>query len=183
MTVNISWRWNFNDESSYFGVSIKSRAAGFFDNERYGENQPNECALEFYAAPDGQADELHRALLRRTDYSLAEIAEEFGVVVKRSMTILNVQKRFWKITKWNSICIPITHSQIFWSDLERYPKILFYKSRLKFYHIDNREWLWQSVIYQVNTFQKLLVAEEVFLLDYRLFAQWYLQSYANRFSC
>ena len=52
--------------------------------------------FEFYAALLTDKQMNYIELYYADDYSLAEIAEEF---VKRSMTILNVQKRFWKITK------------------------------------------------------------------------------------
>ena len=50
--------------------------------------------FEFYAALLTDKQMNYIELYYADDYSLAEIAEEFGGAVKRSMTILNVQKRF-----------------------------------------------------------------------------------------
>ncbi len=127
---------------------------------------------------DGQADELHRSSITPDDYSSCEIAEEFGVSrqavydnIKRTENFEDYEVKLHMYSDY----IVRSHPR------SAIRKILFYRSHTS--SIDDREWLWAvTVIYQ-GIPCKLLVAEEVFLLDYRLSRPMISQSYANRFSC
>ncbi len=56
------------------------------------------------------------------DYSLAEIAEEFGSYCQPFMTISNGQRRFWKTMRKSCTCTDyIVRSQIFDQIMEKYP--------------------------------------------------------------
>ena len=64
------------------------------------KNQSYECALEFYAALLTDKQMNYIELYYADDYSLAEIAEEFGVSRQAVYdTISSGQKRFWKIMR------------------------------------------------------------------------------------
>ena len=91
--------------------------------------------FEFYAALLTDKQMNYIELYYADDYSLAEIAEEFGV--SRQAVYDNI-KRTEKILedyemKLHMYSDYIVRSQIFDQILERYPEDTFYKSRLKFY--------------------------------------------------
>ena len=101
--------------------------------------------FEFYAAllTDKQINYIE--LYYADDYSLAEIAEEFGV--SRQAVYDNI-KRTEKILedyemKLHMYSDYIVRSQIFDQILERYPEDTFLQEQVEILSsIDNREWLW-----------------------------------------
>ncbi len=101
--------------------------------------------FEFYAALDGQADELHRAHYA-DDYSLRSWDRKEGFGLGRQAVYDNI-KRTEKILEdyeWgNSICIPVTlYAADFDGISERYPEDIC-KSRLgNFIKQWQSGWLW-----------------------------------------
>ena len=101
--------------------------------------------FEFYAALLTDKQMNYIELYYADDYSLAEIAEEFGV--SRQAVYDNI-KRTEKILedyemKLHMYSDYIVRSQIFDQILERYPKDTFLQEQVEILSsIDNREWLW-----------------------------------------
>ena len=101
--------------------------------------------FEFYAALLTDKQMNYIELYYADDYSLAEIAEEFGV--SRQAVYDNI-KRTEKILedyemKLHMYSDYIVRSQIFDQILERYPEDTFLQERVEILSsIDNREWLW-----------------------------------------
>ena len=113
----------------------------------------------------------------------AEIAEEFGV--SRQAVYDNI-KRTEKILedyemKLHMYSDYIVRSQIFDQILERYPKILFYKSRLKFYQALTIGRIMGALSHLSRNTLKLLVLQgSISHLDYRLSRPMNTR-YVNRF--
>ena len=101
--------------------------------------------FEFYAALLTDKQMNYIELYYADDYSLAEIAEEFGV--SRQAVYDNI-KRTEKILedyemKLHMYSDYIVRSQIFDQILERYPEDTFLQEQVEILSsIDNREWLW-----------------------------------------
>ena len=101
--------------------------------------------FEFYAALLTDKQMNYIELYYADDYSLAEIAEEFGV--SRQAVYDNI-KRTEKILedyemKLHMFSDYIVRSQIFDQILERYPEDTFLQEQVEILSsIDNREWLW-----------------------------------------
>ena len=101
--------------------------------------------FEFYAALLTDKQMNYIELYYADDYSLAEIAEEFGV--SRQAVYDNI-KRTEKILedyemKLHMYSDYIVRSQIFDLILERYPEDTFLQEQVEILSsIDNREWLW-----------------------------------------
>ena len=101
--------------------------------------------FEFYAALLTDKQMNYIELYYADDYSLAEIAEEFGV--SRQAVYDNI-KRTEKILedyemKLHMYSDYIVRSQIFDQILERYPEDTFLQEQVAILSsIDNREWLW-----------------------------------------
>ena len=101
--------------------------------------------FEFYAALLTDKQMNYIVLYYADDYSLAEIAEEFGV--SRQAVYDNI-KRTEKILedyemKLHMYSDYIVRSQIFDQILERYPEDTFLQEQVEILSsIDNREWLW-----------------------------------------
>ena len=101
--------------------------------------------FEFYAALLTDKQMNYIELYYSDDYSLAEIAEEFGV--SRQAVYDNI-KRTEKILedyemKLHMYSDYIVRSQIFDQILERYPEDTFLQEQVEILSsIDNREWLW-----------------------------------------
>ena len=101
--------------------------------------------FEFYAALLTDKQMNYIELYYADDYSLAEIAEEFGV--SRQAVYDNI-KRTEKILedyemKLHMYSDYIVRSQIFDQILELYPEDTFLQEQVEFLSsIDNREWLW-----------------------------------------
>ena len=101
--------------------------------------------FEFYAALLTDKQMNYIELYYADDYSLAEIAEEFGV--SRQAVYDNI-KRTEKILedyemKLHMYSDYIVRSQIFDQILERYPEDSFLQEQVEILSsIDNREWLW-----------------------------------------
>ena len=101
--------------------------------------------FEFYAALLTEKQMNYIELYYADDYSLAEIAEEFGV--SRQAVYDNI-KRTEKILedyemKLHMYSDYIVRSQIFDQILERYPEDTFLQEQVEILSsIDNREWLW-----------------------------------------
>ena len=101
--------------------------------------------FEFYAALLTAKQMNYIELYYADDYSLAEIAEEFGV--SRQAVYDNI-KRTEKILedyemKLHMYSDYIVRSQIFDQILERYPEDTFLQEQVEILSsIDNREWLW-----------------------------------------
>ena len=101
--------------------------------------------FEFYAALLTDKQMNYIELYYADDYSLAEIAEEFGV--SRQAVYDNI-KRSEKIfedyeMKLHMYSDYIVRSQIFDQILERYPEDTFLQEQVEILSsIDNREWLW-----------------------------------------
>lgn len=101
--------------------------------------------FEFYAALLTDKQMNYIELYYADDYSLAEIAEEFGV--SRQAVYDNI-KRTEKILedyemKLHMYSDYIVRSQIFDQILERYPEDTFLQDQVEILSsIDNREWLW-----------------------------------------
>ena len=102
--------------------------------------------FEFYAALLTDKQMNYIELYYADDYSLAEIAEEFGV--SRQAVYDNI-KRTEKILedyemKLHMYSDYIVRSQIFDQILERYPEDTFLQEQVEILSsIDNREWLWE----------------------------------------
>ena len=103
--------------------------------------------FEFYAALLTDKQMNYIELYYADDYSLAEIAEEFGV--SRQAVYDNI-KRTEKILedyemKLHMYSDYIVRSQIFDQILERYPEDTFLQEQVEILSsIDNREWLWAA---------------------------------------
>ena len=101
--------------------------------------------FEFYAALLTDKQMNYIELYYADDYSLAEIADEFGV--SRQAVYDNI-KRTEKILedyemKLHMYSDYIVRSQIFDQILERYPEDTFLQEQVEILSsIDNREWLW-----------------------------------------
>ena len=101
--------------------------------------------FEFYAALLTDKQMNYIELYYADDYSLAEIAEEFGV--SRQAVYDNI-KRTEKILedyemKLHMYSDYIVRSQIFDQILERYPEDTFLQEQVEILSIiDNRDWLW-----------------------------------------
>ena len=101
--------------------------------------------FEFYAALLTDKQMNYIELYYADDYSLAEIAEEFGV--SRQAVYDNI-KRTEKILedyemKLHMYSDYIVRSQMFDQILERYPEDTFLQEQVEILSsIDNREWLW-----------------------------------------
>lgn len=101
--------------------------------------------FEFYAALLTDKQMNYIELYYADDYSLAEIAEKFGV--SRQAVYDNI-KRTEKILedyemKLHMYSDYIVRSQIFDQILERYPEDTFLQEQVEILSsIDNREWLW-----------------------------------------
>ena len=101
--------------------------------------------FEFYAALLTDKQMNYIEVYYADDYSLAEIAEEFGV--SRQAVYDNI-KRTEKILedyemKLHMYSDYIVRSQIFDQILERYPEDTFLQEQVEILSsIDNREWLW-----------------------------------------
>ena len=101
--------------------------------------------FEFYAALLTDKQMNYIELYYADDYSLAEIAEEFGV--SRQAVYDNI-KRTEKILedyemKLHMYSDYIVRSQIFDQILERYPEDTFLQEQVEILSsIDNREWWW-----------------------------------------
>ena len=101
--------------------------------------------FEFYAALLTDKQMNYIEIYYADDYSLAEIAEEFGV--SRQAVYDNI-KRTEKILedyemKLHMYSDYIVRSQIFDQILERYPEDTFLQEQVEILSsIDNREWLW-----------------------------------------
>ena len=101
--------------------------------------------FEFYAALLTDKQMNYIELYYADDYSLAEIAEEFGV--SRQAVYDNI-KRTEKILedyemKLHMYSDYIVRSQIFDQILERYPEDTFLQEQVEILSsIENREWLW-----------------------------------------
>ena len=101
--------------------------------------------FEFYAALLTDKQMNYIELYYADDYSLAEIAEEFGV--SRQAVYDNI-KRTEKILedyemKLHMYSDYIVRSEIFDQILERYPEDTFLQEQVEILSsIDNREWLW-----------------------------------------
>ena len=101
--------------------------------------------FEFYAALLTDKQMNYIELYYADDYSLAEIAEEFGV--SRQAVYDNI-KRTEKILedyemKLHMYSDYILRSKIFDQILERYPEDTFLQEQVEILSsIDNREWLW-----------------------------------------
>ena len=101
--------------------------------------------FEFYAALLTDKQMNYIELYYADDYSLAEIAEEFGVSrqavydnIKRTEKILEDYEM--KLQMYSDY---IVRSQIFDQILERYPEDTFLQEQVEILSsIDNREWLW-----------------------------------------
>lgn len=142
--------------------------------------------FEFYAALLTDKQMNYIELYYADDYSLAEIAEEFGV--SRQAVYDNI-KRTEKILedyemKLHMYSDYIVRSQIFDQILERYPEDTFLQEQVEILSsIDNREWLWdgRSRHLSRNTLQTNSCRGSISYSTTNYLAQWYLQSYANMF--
>ena len=140
--------------------------------------------FEFYAALLTDKQMNYIELYYADDYSLAEIAEEFGV--SRQAVYDNI-KRTEKILedyemKLHMYSDYIVRSQIFDQILERYPEDTFLQEQVEILSsIDNREWLWAVSSLSRNTLQTISRRGSISYSTTDYLAQWYLQSYANRF--
>ena len=127
--------------------------------------------FEFYAALLTDKQMNYIELYYADDYSLAEIAEEFGV--SRQAVYDNI-KRTEKILedyemKLHMYSDYIVRSQIFDQILERYPEDTFLQEQVEILSsIDNREWLWAVWSFIKEYLANYESQRKYFLLDYRL---------------
>lgn len=141
--------------------------------------------FEFYAALLTDKQMNYIELYYADDYSLAEIAEEFGV--SRQAVYDNI-KRTEKILedyemKLHMYSDYIVRSQIFDQILERYPEDTFLQEQVEILSSIDQSGsdYGQSRHLSRNTLQTISSRGSISYSTTDYLAQWYLQSYANRF--
>ena len=90
--------------------------------------------FEFYASLLTDKQMNYIELYYADDYSLAEIAEEFGVSRQAVYDNINEQKRYWMTMRCSSICTLTTLFAVRFliRSLSAIQKMLFSKSKLRF---------------------------------------------------